>query len=148
MAFGSTGMWRTILAFVAGPLAGAAVIAAIYVAIAVAAGPSDAGSFTLLGDIASAFLALTFVAVQPAAATAVFLGIPAFLLLRRFGRLTAPWCAFTGGVLASVPATLYLLSANPNLYTFEPSRALMVAALLFVGGAVGGLLFWRIQRPA
>jgi hypothetical protein len=143
MTLGSTGPLRTILAFVVGSLAGTAVIVAIFMGFMSAAFPGEPGRLTPMDEIVAVFFRLMASAVPLAAATSLFLGLPAFLLLRRVGGLTPLSCPLVGGLLASVPPTVFM-----SLRTYAPiSSVLFFAAILFVGGAVGGWIFWHIQRP-
>ena len=139
MASSSTGSRPLMLAFVAGPLAGTAVIAAIYIAI------TSRNTLTSVGDVVTLFLNVMVYTDVFAATTALVLGVPAFLLLRRLDRLTAPWCTFVGGLLASVPLMTLIVATDPISSAASP-EGLLVFAMLFVGGAVGGWVFWRVQK--
>ena len=145
MALGSRGSRQTILAFVAGPLTGAAVIVAIHMAIFALADWSDPGNATM-GEVVNGFLRLMGLAVPLAAVTALVLGLPAFLLLKSIGGLTAFWCTFTGGLLASVPLTAYLWLRNPFFAAAIVPGMLLSASVLFLGGGVGGWVCWYVQR--
>jgi hypothetical protein len=143
----SSGSRRTILAFVLGSLTAAAVIVAAHVGLFALAYGSDPATPTI-SDILVAFHMLMRRAVPLAAVTALVLGLPAFLLLKRIRGLTALSCALTGGLLALVPLTASLSFRGLLFSAAIVPGMLLIASVLFFGGAVGGWVFWRVQRHA
>ena len=89
----------------------------------------------------------------------VILGIPAFLLLKKLVRPTILWCALAGGVVAALPWFLFMslgggadqASINGHVTQVHGHYTAwgwlyfaQFLGLVFVAGAVGGILFWAI----
>jgi hypothetical protein len=122
---------RMMTAFALAPLAGAAVAAT-----AIAA---------WTGDALTGLFALVFAAAWAIPVT-VFLGLPAYLILRRHLALPPGRSAFVGGIVAVVPYPIFM-TLDPE--TFHGSDNLMMNALAAAGvvllGGLGGFVFWAIS---
>jgi hypothetical protein len=119
---------RTLVAwaFVAAPLIGAVVLGMLS---AVMGDDPRVGVLEVFGGAVVGYL------------IALFLGIPAYFILRRRIRPRLIYVALVGALIASAPIVVVSLALGqgpPDLAEFQ------VAGLAFLSGAAGGLTFWLI----
>lgn len=136
---GGPGLMRLILATLAGASIGALLLAAVFVGLKLAG-----EGFSLVG-LAAGMALYGSIALAFALPASLLLGLPLFLLLRRFGRLSQPILLLCGGLIASVPFTAFSLQAGPTSSPLDGQFAgiVMLSGLLFLAGGAATALFWR-----
>jgi hypothetical protein len=129
---------QVLIAVLGGAMAAACVVPAFFLVLGVFAG----GGFAMLLAII-AFV----VAVPVALAHALALGLPLYLLLRRYLRLTRPGAAIAGFVIGALPIGLGAYSVPLMAAAPVDLEAQLRAALGFgLLGGIGGLAFRHILQ--
>lgn len=132
--------------------------AKVALAFLIAPGVASLGFAILLGS--PRFVGLVALYAYP---IALLVGLPAYLVLRLWGRLTLLRATIGGGLVVALPVLAALLSRDvpwearsygwvtaTNRQRTVAGYVELVAVSAFLGsfGALGGALFWLIVRPS
>lgn len=90
----------------------------------------------------------------------LFLAVPAFLLVRKWSRVTPSWCVGLGCFIGGVPAALLMMTIRPLpqlnkggdwldiLGLYSSSAFVVIVGGMAFCGLVGGAAFWLLYRDA
>lgn len=133
------GIGHTICGLVAAPVIGGMIAAPLMVLLAGIPSPASSLPAALHVSLFAGLITGASIGIP----TALIVGFPIYLLMKRLGMINRHHYVFVGGLIALLPSAVMAGS----IILSSPAFGIMVAVAIIFAGIVGGVIFWSIRRP-
>lgn len=131
--------WRLVVFGLLAPCLGIAVVLALVLLATGLTSPGHEIGLALARDFRRSYLVFLYIGLPIALVLELVIGIPAFFLLRRSGRLSRASVVSVAAVAGAI-GFLLPMSVMPGMD--GPGLPISIALMGATGGAITGLVFW------